>query len=96
MSKQNSPLRLFLWLAVALALGASLLWLVRPQAEGRVVASITVGEETVRTIDLTKARIRSSLFWRRRGSPLPSRSKTTPSASWNPTARIRCASTPAS
>lgn len=53
--KQNSPLRPVLWLVIALALGGSLLWLIRPQTGERVVASITVGEKTVRTIDLARA-----------------------------------------
>ncbi len=68
--KQSSPLRLALWLAVALALGGSMLWLARPQAEGRVVASITVGEETVRTIDLTKAKDQEFSILEETGKPI--------------------------
>lgn len=55
MPKQKPSLRLILWLAVALALGGSLLWLARPRTGERLVANITVGEKTVRTIDLARA-----------------------------------------
>ena len=69
-SKQKSPLRLILWLVIALALGASLLWLARPQTGERVVASITVGDKTVRTVDLTKAKDQEFSILEETGLPI--------------------------
>ncbi len=70
MPKQNSPLRLGLWLAIALALGGSLLWLARPQTGERLVAAITVGEETVRTIDLSRAEDQKFSILEETGKPV--------------------------
>lgn len=54
----HSPLpRRLLWLIIALALAASAAWMLRPgRSRGpRITAVITVGDETVRRIDLASA-----------------------------------------
>ena len=55
MTKEQKP-RVALWLGAALLCGAALLWLLLPRStQGHIIATITVGEETVRTLDLTTA-----------------------------------------
>ena len=54
MSNQKK-LRRLLWLAIAVILGGSLLWMLRPQTKERVIATITVEDKVVRTIDLARA-----------------------------------------
>ena len=47
--------RLLLWGVIGVMLLAALLWLGRPQTRQRLVASVSVGEQTVLTVDLTAA-----------------------------------------
>ena len=65
-----SPLRRALWLAVAAALAASLLWLCRPQTKEHTVAAITVGEKTLRTIDLASAKDQEFSILEETGLPI--------------------------
>ena len=53
---RETKLRTALWLGAAILLGAALLWLLLPRStQGHIIATINVGEETVRTLDLTTA-----------------------------------------
>lgn len=54
--EQGKKIRLLAWLAVAVLLAAALLWMFRPQPKGpRLVATVTVGNREVASIDLETA-----------------------------------------
>lgn len=68
---KEKKLRLLLWGLIALALLGSILWLARPQSTaGHILAVITVGETTVRTIDLTTAKDQDFSILEETGLPI--------------------------
>jgi hypothetical protein len=53
---KETKLRVALWAAAGLLVAASLWWLLWPRSvKGHIIATITVGDEVVRTLDLNEA-----------------------------------------
>lgn len=62
--------RIILWAVIGVMLAAALLWLGRPQSGTRMVAAISVGEQTVMTIDLSAAEDREFSIREETGLPI--------------------------
>lgn len=48
--------RMILWVVIGVLLAAALLWLGRPQSGTRMIAVVSVGDQTILTIDLSAAK----------------------------------------
>jgi len=67
---KEKAVRIALWLAVAAVLAGSLLWIFRARTGERVIATITVENKVVRTIDLSRARDQEFSILEETGMPI--------------------------